>query len=228
MRTLSSPCLCSIFFRPQGLTNMPPKGKRAPKEEEDLDALLADFQAKVAARASAAPAPPPPPPALGTPAERRRRRKDLQARGEHGEQEDHCPNCQSLTMRLMRSLGAPYERGAFTCNLCKKFGNASNGVWHCLTCQYDAHPQCLAARKELAFQMQMHEHAHGHGGGCGHDHGHGGHGHSHGEPLDHHEGHAHGHAHVHDHPGPCGASSSPSAAPEDAGRSPTEPPVAPA
>lgn len=48
------------------------------------------------------------------------------------------------TSRVSNLIRPP---GAFTCNLCKKFGNASNGVWHCLTCQYDAHPQCLAARK---------------------------------------------------------------------------------
>ena len=53
---------------------------------------------------------------------------------------------------IWRSLKPPRPTpspalGAFTCNICLKFGNANNGVWHCIECQYDAHGACFMRKK---------------------------------------------------------------------------------
>lgn len=47
--------------------------------------------------------------------------------------------------------------GGFTCNLCLKFGNAADGVWHCIQCQYDAHPICLANRQQVLSSSEVAE-----------------------------------------------------------------------
>eukprot|EP01010_Urceolus_cornutus_P001457 NODE_1999_length_679_cov_148.252381_g1562_i0.p1 GENE.NODE_1999_length_679_cov_148.252381_g1562_i0~~NODE_1999_length_679_cov_148.252381_g1562_i0.p1 ORF type:complete len:183 (+),score=56.06 NODE_1999_length_679_cov_148.252381_g1562_i0:70-618(+) len=116
-----------------------PKSKKEEDSDEDLDAMLEAFQKTKVAVA----------PALvqATKAERRNRRKELEKSKEPDVPDQKCPACKTDTLKLTRILPqSNYDRGAYTCNLCMKFGNAHNTVWHCPQCDYDAHPTCMVKK----------------------------------------------------------------------------------
>jgi len=53
----------------------------------------------------------------------------------------------SISHELQFLRRSPYKQYSFGCNMCGKFG--SNDLYHCETCQFDAHKACAEIGKEV-------------------------------------------------------------------------------